>query len=107
VQLSFDHGTVFFDSTTTSPFPTRLHLWLIALGVDVCFIRPRRPTDHAIVERTHQTMARQPLDGQSWTDQQAPWEGLDERREMLNTRMPIQGVTTTDLMGSLPESFGC
>jgi transposase InsO family protein len=87
-RISLDHGTVFFDNTTTSPFPTRLHLWLVALGVDVSFIRPRRPTDHAIVERTHQTMARQALDGQSWTDQQALWAALDERREILNTHVP-------------------
>lgn len=26
-QSSFDRGTVFFDKTTTAPFPTRLHVW--------------------------------------------------------------------------------
>ena len=31
--LTLDHGTVFYDNTTPSPFPTRLHLWLLALGV--------------------------------------------------------------------------
>jgi hypothetical protein len=46
-QISFDRGTVFFDNTTTSPFPTRLHLWLLSLGVEVSFTRVRRPTDHA------------------------------------------------------------
>ena len=25
--LMLDHGTVFYDNTTPSPFPTRLHLW--------------------------------------------------------------------------------
>jgi hypothetical protein len=44
-QISFDRGAVFFDNTTTSPFPTRLHLWLLALGVEVSFTRIRRPTD--------------------------------------------------------------
>jgi hypothetical protein len=42
--VSFDHGTVFYDNTTPSPFPTRLHLWLLALGVDVRFTRKRCPT---------------------------------------------------------------
>ena len=46
-RISLDHGTVFLDNTTPSPFPTRLHLWLIALGIEVQFIRPRRLTDHA------------------------------------------------------------
>jgi hypothetical protein len=91
-RISFDHGTVFFDNTTTSPFPTRLHLWLVALGVDVSFIRTRRPTDHAVVERTHQTMSRQALDGQYWSDAEALWAGLDARRDMLNTQMPTRAL---------------
>lgn len=32
LRLSLDHDTVFFDNTTPSPFPTRLHLWLVADG---------------------------------------------------------------------------
>jgi transposase InsO family protein len=50
--LTLDHGAVFYDNTTPSPFPTRLHLWLLALGVQVRFTRKRCPTDHAIIERT-------------------------------------------------------
>jgi len=38
-RITFDHGTVFYDNTSPSPFPTRLHLWLLALGIDVCFTR--------------------------------------------------------------------
>ena len=40
-SLSLDHDAVFFDDTTPSPFPTRLHLWLVALGIGVHFIRPQ------------------------------------------------------------------
>ena len=58
-RITFDHGTVFYDNTSPSPFPTRLHLWLLALGIDVCFTRKRCPTDHAKIERTHQTMTLQ------------------------------------------------
>ncbi len=64
--LTLDHGTVFYDNTTPSPFPTRLHLWLLALGVQVRFIRKRCPTDHAVIERTHQTMTAQALLGQTY-----------------------------------------
>jgi len=49
-RISFDHGTVFYDNTSPSPFPTRLHLWLLALGVEVCFTRKRCPTDHAKID---------------------------------------------------------
>lgn len=46
-RITLYHGTVFYDNTSPSPFPTRLHLWLLALGIDVCFTRKRCPTDHA------------------------------------------------------------
>jgi hypothetical protein len=42
--LTLDHGTVFYENTTPSPYPTRLHLWLLALGVQVRFIR--HPLSH-------------------------------------------------------------
>lgn len=32
-QISLDHGTVFYDNSNPSPYSTRLHLWLLALGV--------------------------------------------------------------------------
>ncbi len=87
-RISLDHGTVFYDNTSASPFPTRLHLWLLALGIDVCFTRKRCPTDHAKIERTHQTMTLQALLGQRWPDQTALWAGLDLRRSMLNEHIP-------------------
>ena len=91
-RLSFDHGTVFYDPTTPSPFPTRLHLWLLALGVEVRFTRVRCPTDHALIERTHQTMTLQALQGQTWVNQTALWAGLDARRAVLNTQLPVQAL---------------
>jgi len=84
-HITLDHGCAFYDNTCPSPFPTRLHLWLLALGVDVQFTRKRCPTDHALIERVHQTMSGQALLGQSWSDQAALWVGLDDRREQLNT----------------------
>src|SRR6266496_2393611 len=87
-RISFDHGTVFYDNTSPSPFPTRLHLWLLALGTNVCFTGKRQPTDHAKIERTHQTMTLQALLGQHWSDQTALWAGLDARRSMLNQHIP-------------------
>lgn len=62
-RITFDHGTVFYDNTSPSPFPTRLHLWLVALGIDICFTRKRCPTDYAKIERTHQTMTLQARHG--------------------------------------------
>ena len=89
-RITFDHGTVFYDNTSASPWPTKLHLWLIALGVEVGFTRKRCPTDHARVERMHQTMDWQALKGQAWSDPDALWDGLDRRREMLNQHLPVR-----------------
>ena len=61
---------------------------LLALGIEVCFIRKRCPTDHAKIERTHQTMTLQALLGQRWPDQTTLWAGLDARRAMLNQHIP-------------------
>jgi hypothetical protein len=103
-QLSFDRGTVFFDNTTTSPFPTRLHLWLLGLGVEVNFTRVRRPTDHAQVERLHQTMTLQALLGQSWPDSIALWAGLDARRMMLNTHIPCRTLGGQSPLQAYPQA---
>jgi transposase len=103
-QLSFDRGTVFFDNTTTSAYPTRLQLWLLALGVDVSFRRLRRPTDHAQVERLHQTMTLQALLGQSWPDPVAVWAGLDARRTMLNEHIPCRMLAGQARLEAYPEA---
>jgi hypothetical protein len=48
-----------------------------SLGVAVGFTRVRRPTDHAQVERVHQTMTLQAVLGQLWPDPVARWATLE------------------------------
>ena len=105
LRLSLDHDTVFFDNTTPSPFPTRLHLWLVALGIEVVFTRVRRPTDHASIERTHQTMTNQALVGQCWPNQQTLWTGLDERRAVLNHSIPIRALHQQAPLQAYPQAL--
>jgi hypothetical protein len=31
-RITLDHGTVLYENTSASPFPTHLHLWLLADG---------------------------------------------------------------------------
>jgi hypothetical protein len=104
-HLSFDRGTVFFDNTCPSPFPTRIHLWLIALGIQVQFTRARRPTDHGIIERHHQTINAQVIQGQTWADLQALWQGLDERREVLNTAIPCRPCGNLPPLQAAPHAI--
>jgi transposase InsO family protein/transposase-like protein len=96
-RITLDHGTVFYDNTTPSPFPTKLHLWLIGLGIEVSFTRKRQPTDHAMIERTHQIMTKQALLGQTYDSQDRLWSGLDERREVLNTELPVRSFKKAPL----------
>jgi hypothetical protein len=103
--LTLDHGTVFSDNTTPSPFPTRLHLWLLALGVQVRFTRKRCPTDHAIIERTHQTMTAQALLGQTYPSHSALWAGLDERREVLNHHLPSRTLARKAPVEAYPQAL--
>jgi putative transposase len=103
--LTLDHGTVFYDNTTPSPFPTKLHLWLLALGVQVRFTRKRCPTDHAIIERTHQTMTAQALLGQSYLSHADWWAGLDERREVLNQHLPSRVLSHKAPLEAYPQAI--
>ena len=44
-RLSLDHDSVFYDTQSASPYPSRLHLWALALGIEVVFIHEgRRPS---------------------------------------------------------------
>jgi transposase InsO family protein/transposase-like protein len=103
--LTLDHGTVFYDNTTPSPFPTKLHLWLLALGVQVRFTRKRCPTDHAIIERTHQTMTAQALLGQTYPSPADLWAGLDARREVLNQHLPSRALSHQAPLEAYPHAI--
>jgi hypothetical protein len=88
IRISLDHDSAFFDNTSASPYPSRLHLWLEALGVQVSFIQKPPPKEHSLIERGHQTLTAQAITGQTWTSPVGLWQGLDQRREFLNTRYP-------------------
>lgn len=87
-RLATDHDSVFYDNLSPSPFPTRLHLWLVALGVELTFARMHRPTDQAIIERSHQTWYQQVVEGQQLSGWQALYDALKRRRDFLNHQLP-------------------
>jgi len=87
-QISFDHDSVFYDNQTTSPFPTLLHLWLIALGVKVRFIHKPPPAEHARIERHHQTMIQQAIVGQTFAKEADLQATLTARLLFLNSDYP-------------------
>lgn len=87
-QVHVDHASVFFDNSTKSPFPSRIHLWLTGLGVDVTFSRRNRATDQGAVEKSHQLWAAQVLEGQEFTAWEELYFALRDRRDFLNGLLP-------------------
>ncbi len=100
-RIGVDHDSVFYDNTCKSPFPTRFHLWLLALDVDLAFGRPGQPTDQATVERSHQTWAWQALVGQVFSKWDQLHAYLEQRRDFLNHRLPCS------TLGELPPLVAC
>lgn len=91
-RLQVDRASVFVDTQSKSPFPTRLQLWLLALGVALDFGRPGQPRDQAMSERSHQLWAAQCLWGQSYPAWQALYLALRTRRDFLNVELPCAAL---------------
>ncbi len=103
-QISLDHDSTFFDNTCLSPFPSRLHLWLIALGVEVHYIEKPPPLEHARIERNHQTMSAQAILGQSWETPAALQAEMDRRRTFLNQIYPSRALWYQAPLEACPEA---
>jgi hypothetical protein len=103
-RVSLDHDSVFYDNTSASPFPLPVHLWLIGLGIDVQFITQPPPAAHSVIERTHQTVARQAFWGQVFTDGAALQSSLTARLDFLNTRFPSRAVDGQPPLVAHPEA---
>jgi transposase len=91
-RISFDHDSVFYDNASASPFPTGLHLWLIALDVEVRFIQQVPPAEHSVIERSHQTVTNQAVLGQNFVDGPALQQSLSQRLDFLNYHFPSRSL---------------
>jgi transposase len=103
-QLQVDHDSVFVNNLSPSPFPTRLHLWLIALSVELVFSRSGRPTDQAMTERSHQTWAAQCLLGQHYATWEALYLALRRRRDFLNYDLPCASLDEQPPLLAFPQA---
>ena len=104
-RISLDHDAAFFQNTLTSPFPMPIHLWLVPLGIEVVFIRPRRPTDNAIIERHQQTIDNQALKGTICSSTEVLWQKMDERRQALNYRLPTRALNGQAPLEAFPDAI--
>jgi len=103
-RLYVDRDSVFYDNQSRSPFPTRFHLWMLALGVDVVFGPPSQPTERAMVERNHQTWDRQVLQGQSYREWVVLRDALRQRRDFLNRCLPCASCDGRPPLVAHPET---
>lgn len=104
-RVSLDHDGVFHDNGSPSPFPTVLHLWLIALGVEVRFISQPPPAEHAVIERGHQTVTQQAIAGQHFSDEHALRDNVAHRLDFLNTRYPSRALAGQPPLVAHPEAM--
>ena len=103
-HLQVDHESIFFDNRSKSPFPTRFHLWLIALGIQLNYSRKARPTDQGIVERSHQTIRNQALKGQSFKSWKELTHYLAQRRQILNHQATCASLNEKAPFQAYPEA---
>jgi len=104
-RLVSDHHRLFYDGKSHSPFPTRLHLWLIALGISLEFGRFSCPTDQAITKRSHQLWAKQVLQGQSFNDWDHLFNALQQRKDFLNYHLPCASLDDLPPLVAHPEAL--
>jgi len=76
--------------TSHDPFPGKLTLWLVGLGIGHQFIRPHRPTDQPEIERSHRTMDGFALHPEALADLSSLQASLDYERVMYNHFFPTQ-----------------
>ena len=81
-----------------------LHLWLIALGIAVRFIKKKPPLEHSDIERTHQTVDQQAIAGQSFVDSFDLHKRLSDRLDFLNLRYPSLALGRQPPLVACPEA---
>jgi Homeodomain-like domain len=103
-RLAVDRAHVNLDVHSPTPFPTPLHLWLLALGVQLTFGRPRQPRDQAVTERSHQTWWAQVVVGQHLDSVDSLWQALELRRSFLNEDLPCESLGDRAPLTAFPQA---
>ncbi|MFN0174305.1 MAG: hypothetical protein ACKVU0_06645 [Saprospiraceae bacterium] len=93
-----DRGSLFFESNVKSPFPTLLHRWIIGLGVNFQHAKSFRPTNQAVIERTHQTMHKQIDQIDYYPSLQVLNELTHDRMHKLNTKITCSSLEMPPLV---------
>jgi len=108
-QIQVDRDSFFYNNKSKSPYPTQIHLWLIALGVSFTFGLPGRPTDQGQTERSHQIWAAQSLEGQHYESWTQLYLALRKCRQFLNEHLPCSALDELPPWQAFPQTShsGC
>lgn len=87
-NIQVDKDSVFIENASKSPFPSKLHLWLLALGIHLQFIKKPPPEQNNIVERSHLTLFNQALKRKKYPHWRALFDRINYRRKVLNENYP-------------------
>ena len=104
-MVQVDKDSVFIENTSKSPYPSRLHLWLLSLGVDLCFIDVRPPQKQAMVERSHQTIERQAVKGKHFDTWSDLFKNMNKRRKRLNEKYPSRSLDRKAPLEAYPKAI--
>jgi hypothetical protein len=85
--IQTDRATIFVDADPT-PFPTRLSLWWVGLGIAHRLIPRHCPQRNGSVERSHRTLNERTLVGQHFADEATLQQQVDADWAELNGECP-------------------
>ena len=85
--IQTDRDTIYVDSHQ-SPFPNRIVLWWVGLGIEHRLIPRRTPKRNGTVERSHRTLRERTLEGQAFESAAALQRQVDADWQELNAECP-------------------
>lgn len=103
--IQVDKDSVFYENTTKSPYPSPMHLWWTGLGLQVYFITLPPPLKQARVERSHQTIDRQVIQGQHYQCWKHFFEQANKRRKYLNEKLPCSSLAGKPPLKAYPKAL--
>lgn len=102
--IQVDKDSVFIENSCKSPFPSKMHLWLIGLGINFCFIEKPPPAYNAMVERSHLTLKNQVIKGKEYENWRAFFDNCNLRRKRLNEKYPSRSFSGKAPLEAYPEA---
>lgn len=102
--IQTDRAPIFLDKDPT-PYPTRLTLWWLGLGIEHRLIPRRTPKRNGTVERSHRTLDERTLSDQEFNGADALQQQVDADWHELNAECPsrAKGCQGLPPLGAHPE----